>query len=538
VRARPAPELDPGNAAVAAEVDDVSHRRAVAGDPLVRVGGGALVIATTADGPQGDGRVVHHPRVRHGGCETAATAPCQHGVMGEVSVLLAAGPIETIDAYLEAGGGEALRAARALGPDATIEEITASGLRGRGGAGFPTGAKWASVRAAGGGTHYAVANGAEGEPATFKDRTLMRADPYRVIEGLAIAAYCVDAPAAYVGVKQSFGVEAANLRRAAVELGDAGLLGELTISIVEGPDEYLFGEEKALLEVIEGRDPLPRLLPPWQHGLFATVTMGWEAGTTAVAGQASNPTLVNNVETLAAAAHILARGATWYRSFGTPDSAGTVIVTIVGDVRVPGVHEVELGTPLADVIARCGGAELNRTLKAAFSGVSNPVLPASAFDIGLSYEAFEAIGSGLGAAGFVVYDDTADMVTVAAELTRFLAVESCGQCPPCKRGSMELTEILTRLAHGGGIDGDLARIEALLGSVTDSNRCYLGTEVQRLVASVLREFPDDVAAHLEGRPPLERDVVVPKVVEIDADGAVVYDERHRLKLPDWTYASG
>ena len=128
------------------------------------------------------------------------------------------------------------------------------------------------------------------------------------------------------------------------------------------------------------------------------------------------------------------------------------------------------------------------------------------------------------------------MVAVAAELTRFLAVESCGQCPPCKRGSIELTEILTRIAHGGGSDADLARIEALLGSVTDANRCYLGTEVQRLVASVLREFPDDVAAHLEGRPPLERDVVVPKIVELDADGAVVYDERHRLKLPDWTYA--
>ena len=456
--------------------------------------------------------------------------------MGKVSVVLPATPITTIDDYLEAGGGEALRAARSLGPEATIEEITASGLRGRGGAGFPTGAKWASVRAAAGGTHYAVANGAEGEPATFKDRTLMRRDPYRIVEGLAIAAFCVDASMAFVGVKRSFGVEAANLRRAALELGGAGLLGDLSISIVEGPDEYLFGEEKALLEVIEGRDPLPRLLPPWQHGLFATVTMGWEAGTPAGRGQASNPTLVNNVETLASAAHVLARGATWYRSLGTADSAGTAIVTIVGDVRVPGVHEVELGTTLAEVISWCGGAEPNRTLKAAFSGVSNPVVPARSFDIPLTYEAFEGLGSGLGAAGFVVYDDTADMVAVAAELTRFLAVESCGQCPPCKRGSMELTEVLTRIAHGGGTDADLATIESLLATVTDSNRCYLGTEVQRLVSSVLREFPDDVAAHLEGRPPLERDVVVPKIVEIDPDGAVVYDERHRLKLPDWTYA--
>ena len=163
---------------------------------------------------------------------------------------------------------------------------------------------------------------------------------------------------------------------------------------------------------------------------------------------------------------------------------------------------MELGTTLAEVIAWCGGAEPNRTLKAAFSGVSNPVVPARSFDIPLTYEAFEGLGSGLGAAGFVVYDDTADMVAVAAELTRFLAVESCGQCPPCKRGSMELTEVLTRIAHGGGTDADLATIESLLATVTDSNRCYLGTEVQRLVSSVLREFPDDVAAHLEGRPPL------------------------------------
>ena len=267
------------------------------------------------------------------------------------------------------------------------------------------------------------------------------------------------------------------------------MLGDLAISIVEGPDEYLFGEEKALLEVIEGRDPLPRLLPPWQHGLFATVTMGWEAGTPAGPGQASNPTLVNNVETLAAAAHILARGATWYRSFGT---AGLGRDGDRHDRRRRPRPRRPRGRARHAALRghrRCGGAEPNRTLKAAFSGVSNPVLPASDFDIPLTYEAFEQRGSGLGAAGFAVYDDTADMVTVAAELTRFLAVESCGQCPPCKRGSMELTEILTRIAHGGGRDGDLAEIEALLGSVTDSNRCYLGTEVQRLVGERAARVP-------------------------------------------------
>jgi NADH-quinone oxidoreductase subunit F len=456
--------------------------------------------------------------------------------VGTVSVLLPPQPIVTIDDYVAHGGGEGLRAARALGPSGTIDEIVASGLRGRGGAGFPTGAKWSSVRGAPGGTHYAVGNGAEGEPATFKDRTLMRRDPFRVVEGLAIAAFAVDATSAYIALKRSFSVEVENVRRAVVELGEAGLLGDLTITIVEGPDEYLFGEEKALLEVIEGREPLPRLLPPYQHGLFATVTMGWESGSAAGGQRTSNPTLVNNVETLAAATHILARGASWYRSMGTEASPGTVLATVVGDVRVPGVHEVELGTPFSDVLGLCGGAQPNRTLKAAFSGVSNPVLPAAAFDTPLSYEAFEQLQSGLGAAGFAVYDDTADMVAVAAELTRFLAVESCGQCPPCKRGSIDLAGSLTAIANDAAGESELAAIETLLRTVTDSNRCYLGTEVQRLVSSVLRDFPEDVAAHLEGHPPPLRDVLVPKIVDISPDGIVTYDERHRLKLPDWTFA--
>ena len=456
--------------------------------------------------------------------------------MGPTNIVLPNRPITTLREYLARGGGDGIDAARALGPDATIAEIVASGLRGRGGAGFPTGRKWESVRAATAGRHYAVANGAEGEPATFKDRTLMRRDPYRIVEGLAIAAFCVDAPAAYIGLKRSFTTEADSLRRAAVELGETGLLGDLAVTIVEGPDEYLFGEEKALLEVIEGRDPLPRLLPPWQHGLFATVTMGWEAGTAAGGGQLSNPTLVNNVETLAAATHICARGATWYRSLGTPDSAGTIITTVVGDVQVPGVHEVELGTPFNELIELCGGAQPNRTLKAAFSGVSNAVLPAARFATPLAYEAMAAAGSGLGAAGFVVYDDSADMVAVAAELTRFLAVESCGQCPPCKSGSMQLTELLTRIAHGHGSDADLERIRTLLTSVTDANRCFLGTEVQQLVASVLREFPTEFVDHLERHQPPARDIVVPKLIELSPEGTVIYDERHRLKLPDWTYA--
>ena len=199
-----------------------------------------------------------------------------------------------------------------------------------------------------------VANGAEGEPATFKDRALMRHDPYRVIEGVAIAALAVGATEAYVATKRSFAREGEGLRRATLELGEAGLLGDLVVTLVEGPDEYLFGEEKALLEVIEGRDPLPRLLPPWQHGLFATAAAGgWESETAGVTARGdSNPTLVNNVETLASAAYVLARGADWFRSMGTAESPGTIITTVVGDVAHPGVHEVELGTPFREVLDR------------------------------------------------------------------------------------------------------------------------------------------------------------------------------------------
>ena len=456
------------------------------------------------------------------------------GHSGAVVFLLPDVPIVDIDGYVAAGGGVGLEAARELGADATIEEIRASGLRGRGGAGFPTATKWNSVRRAGGGRRYVVANGAEGEPATFKDRLLMRRDPYRVIEGAAIAASAVGADAIYVATKASFTTEVTALRRAALELSQAGLLGDLSISIVEGPDEYLYGEEKALLEVIEGRDPLPRLLPPYQQGLFATVPIGWDGAGAEGATWESNPTVVNNVETLATATHILARGASWYRTLGTPASPGTLLVTIVGDVQTPQVVEVEMGTPFAEVLARCGGPRDGRTLVAAFSGVSNPVLTARDFDVPLTYEDVAARGSGLGAAGFVVYDDETDMVSVARELSRFLAVESCGQCPSCKLGSMAITEALLAIEQGGGSDRDLDVVNARLHTVTDANRCYLGTEEQNVVSSILRAFPDAFAARLEGTAGPLRPVAVPLVKDI-VDGVVTYDDRHLRKQPDWTY---
>jgi NADH-quinone oxidoreductase subunit F len=451
--------------------------------------------------------------------------------------LLPASPLTSFDAFMAAGGGRGLARALELGEDATLREVERSGLRGRGGAGFPTGTKWRSVREGGSGTHFVVVNAAEGEPATFKDRTLIRRDPYRVIEGAAIAAFVVGDGTVYVATKRSYEREVDALTRAALEMTEAGVLQEMTVTIVQGPDEYLYGEEKAMLEVIEGRDPLPRILPPYQVGLFAGTSPGvWESTTRASTPRAhSNPTIVNNAETFATAAHVVGRGADWFRSMGTERSPGTILATVVGDVARPGVHEVEMGTPFSVLLDRCGGPMPERRFKAAFSGVSNPVIPAARFDTPLTYEDFDAIGSGLGAAGFVVYDDTVNMAAVAYELSRFLAVESCGQCPPCKQGSLAITALLADIVNGVADDTTIPALGSSLRSVTDANRCFLGTEEQQVVASVLREFPDDVDALMQGRVAGVRLVHVPIIKELDDDGTVVIDETHARKRADWTF---
>jgi len=459
------------------------------------------------------------------------------------NVLLHDEPVHTLDEYLERGGGTGLERALELGPARTVDELTQSGLRGRGGGGFPTGRKWSSVLGGPPGTRYAVCNAGEGEPGTFKDRAILRNDPYQVLEGLAIAAHTVGASETFIGLKASFEREYDAITRAVVEMEQAGLLDNLTVTIVPGPEEYLFGEEKAMLEVIEGNDPLPRWLPPYLHGLFVvTPQLGWEphsgdviAGANDGGGEASNPTLVNNVETLACVTHVLARGGDWFRSMGTPESPGPIVCTVVGDVERAGVVEVELGTSLADVLDLCGGCPPGRRVKAVLPGVSNAALPGTALDTPVSYEGFAAAGSGLGSAGFVVYDDTACMLEVACVLARFLYVESCGQCPPCKLGTGAIARTLAHISAGNADEEDTAQLEHWLANVADANRCALPVEAQNLVPSLLAGFPEDVAAHLEGRCELRHDVAVPKLVDI-IDGRARYDERQARKRPDWTYA--
>src|SRR3954471_2222254 len=290
------------------------------------------------------------------------------------SFLLSDPPVTSLDEYLAGDGGLGLARAQDLGPAQTIKELGLAGLRGRGGGGFPTGRKWSTIAEAEGTDRYVVCNGAEGEPGTFKDRMLLRTNPYQLVEGVIIAGYAVGATEAFIAVKETFTRERENVVRAVEEMQQAGICQQCTITVVTGPDEYLFGEEKALLEVIEGNAPLPRVLPPYEHGLFATAPqVGWESHEAEPGhrgGHQSHPTLVNNVETLSNVPHILHRGAEWFRSLGTAESPGNLVVTVVGDTVRAGVAEVELGTPIGEVLESVGGGVgEGRTIKAVLSGV-------------------------------------------------------------------------------------------------------------------------------------------------------------------------
>ena len=454
-------------------------------------------------------------------------------------MLLSGERIDSLASYREAGGLAGYETATTIGPDGVIDRLTQAGLRGRGGAGFPVGVKWRSIAAGGpgAGQRFVVANGAEGEPGTFKDRAIIRHNPYALIEGLLIAAETVGAARAFIGLKRSFQVEAARVAEAAAEFARAGIAEGVSVEIALGPDEYLFGEEKALLEVIEGEDPLPRLFPPYIYGLFTKdPQMGWSAGSSLDDPDrtGANPTLVNNVETLSLVAPILARGSDWFRSTGTVESPGIVTCTVSGDTIRDGVGEFPMATPLSTVIAELGGGLPDgRAVKYVLSGVSNPVIRADHLDVPLTYEHLEAIGSGLGTAGFLVYDDRTDPVELAQAVSRFLAVESCGQCPACKLGTARITELLateTELNQPTRpIEAPvLTELSARLANVTDSSRCFLPAQEQRLVSSLLPDMRDPML-----RAP-RRGLELTKIVDLDGDRFTL-DQQQRRKRPDWTY---
>ncbi|MGH9263617.1 MAG: NADH-ubiquinone oxidoreductase-F iron-sulfur binding region domain-containing protein [Acidimicrobiales bacterium] len=457
-------------------------------------------------------------------------------------------PIADLDEYLARGGGQGLEAARKVEPAALIAELEASGLRGRGGAGFPTGVKWRTVAENQSELlpTTVVVNGAEGEPGTFKDRTILRNNPYQVVEGALIAARAVGAASVIFGLKRSFGEEVARLRSAMDEMAAAGWTQGLELDVFEGPNEYLYGEETALLETIDGRYPFPRLAPPFRRGVTEVVESEVNAASGSglsapveMAGPGDDsvapPTLVDNVETLANVPRIIARGADWFRTEGTQESPGTIVCTITGSTRRHGVGEVRMGTPLREVIEAVGGGLApGRRVKAVLPGVAQGFIPGSLLDTPVSYEGLAAIGSGLGSAGFIVLDDTVDLAAVAAGVSRFLAVESCGQCTPCKQDGLELAGLMDKVCHSDAGDHDLATIQKRVGTVIDGARCYLATQHQTVLASLLERFPEEVRAHLDGTAEAVEPELIAELVDIAEDRAS-WDERHREKQPDWSY---
>ena len=359
------------------------------------------------------------------------------------------------------------------------------------------------------------------------------------IEGALIAAVAVGAREAVVAMKASFEHELSRVESAIGEMEQAGWCDGVTVTVVRGPSAYLFGEETALLEVVEGRQPFPRIAPPYRRGLDpADPTAGASAATVELAGPGGTdepPALVDNVETIANVAGILAHGSAWFRELGTPQSPGTIVCTVTGHTRRHGVAEVPMGTPLTAIIEEIGGgAREGRTLVAAISGVANAFVPAAQFDTPAAYEEMAGIGSGLGAAGFIVLDDEVDPVAAAHAVARFLAVESCGQCEPCKLDGLAIADHLDAIRNSKATDDDLDAVREKVETVDRGARCALAQQQRRVVTSALALFPDCVDRHLAGDLPAATcDLMLP-IVDL-VEGQAILDTSHADKQPDWTY---
>jgi NADH:ubiquinone oxidoreductase subunit F (NADH-binding) len=437
-------------------------------------------------------------------------------------------PMISLEEYVVRGGGKGLVAARRLAPAAIRQKVLASGLRGRGGAGFPVGRKWETVAeylASSTVPSTVIVNAAEGEPGTFKDRTILRRNPYVVLEGALIAARAVGADLVIVALKRAFEGEIERVRAAIEEIEVEGWSEGVALAVFEGPDEYLYGEESALLETIDRGWPFPRVVPVFRRGIY---TNGSEEAPAA-------PALVNNTETLANVPRIVARGPAWFRTVGTQESPGTVVCTVTGDTKRHGVGEVRMGTPLEEVIRAVGGGlRPGRRVKAVLSGVANGVIPGWKLDTPVSYEGLAAIGSGVGSGGFIVFDDTADMTAVAAGVARFLAVESCGQCSPCKLDGLTLASSLTRVTGPSARSHDVDVVRRRVGTVAERARCFLASQQQAVITSILEHFPEEFAAHVAGTAEPAEPVLITELLDIQG-GKAVLDERHRRKQPDWSY---
>jgi NADH-quinone oxidoreductase subunit F len=400
-----------------------------------------------------------------------------------------------IGPYIEQGGYEAWKKCLATWtPEHVIAELKRAGLRGRGGAGFPTGIKWEKVLNHRTPERYFVCNAGEHEPGTFKDRYLLRTNPHQVLEGVLIAAHTVKAKAAYLYVNHEYVEELANLRKAAAQARAAGLMGtnmlglgaDLDVEFVEGQGSYVAGEETAMLESMQGRPAMPRQKPPFYPTDF---------------GLYGKPTLVNNVETLCNVPPLLRNGAEWFTEVGTEKSPGTMLFSISGAVNRPGVYELPMGTPIRTLIYESGGGlPKDRTVKAVFpGGPSFSMLTADQLDTPMDFETLKRAGSGLGSAGVIVVDDQTCMVSIALKYGNFFKVESCGQCPPCRMGTINLSELLQKIEDGDGTEKDLAGLLQVAGFVKGRGYCTVVTGASVLVESSLRLFRSEFEEHIAQR---------------------------------------
>ena len=407
-------------------------------------------------------------------------------------------PID-IEEYIAHGGFEAMKRILAeSNPEATIDTILASGLRGRGGAGFSTGAKWREVAGTDSETRYIVCNGDEGDPGAFMDRMILESYPYRVIEGMVIASRTVGAHEGYLYIRAEYPLAVRRVRQAIEVCMQRGLLGEnildsghsLTLKIMEGAGAFVCGEETALLASIEGRRGMPALRPPFpaHRGLWG------------------KPTLVNNTETFAVVPWIIRNGPEAFAQMGTETSKGTKVFSLAGKIARGGLIEVPMGITIGQIVEEIGGGIAGgKAFKAVqIGGPSGGCVPERLSDTTVDYEALTSVGAMMGSGGLVVLDESDCMVDITRYFLEFTQDQSCGQCTPCRIGTRRMLDILTRLCEGEGRSGDLERLEELAMHVKQSSLCGLGKTAPNPVLSTLKYFREEYEAHIEGRCPAGR----------------------------------
>lgn len=398
-----------------------------------------------------------------------------------------------IDAYLKNGGYQALAAALKVQPDALIQMVKDSGLRGRGGAGFSTGLKWSFITKDPTIPKYLCCNADEGEPGTFKDRAIIEKDPHELIEGMAIACHAIGAHAGYIYIRGEFDFGAKRLEQAISEANQKGYLGKNILNsnfncdlyVHKGAGAYICGEETALLESIEGRRGQPRIKPPFpaQVGLFG------------------KPTVINNVETLACIPHIVNKGPKWFASIGPEKSPGPKIFGVSGHVKKPGLYELPMGTTAREVIyTHAGGIKDDRKLKAFIpGGVSAPMLMEKDLDTPMDFDSLAAKGTMLGSAAVMVMDETSCIVKVAMRTMEFFRHESCGKCTPCREGTDWAYKVLHRIERGEGKEGDVKLLEDLCAGIFGRTFCPLGDGAVMALRGALKNFKDEFVYHVKNK---------------------------------------